>query len=117
MQLHTVEPGRAPDPMETWKSLQLKTALGYVEGTKFPSAFGHIAGGYAVGYYGYLWAEVIAWDMRTAFDKNLMNTRVGRRYRDTILSRGSERKAADMVQDFLGRSPSTEAFYRELNSR
>ncbi|MGA1396856.1 MAG: M3 family metallopeptidase [Burkholderiaceae bacterium] len=49
--------------------------------------------GYAVGYYGYLWAEVIAFDMRSAFGENLMDTAVSSRYRDTILSRGSEHRA------------------------
>ena len=115
MALHDIKPGVKPDALEVWKQLQGKTPLGYDEGTLFPSAFGHLAGGYAVGYYGYLWAEVIAIDMRSAFGDNLMNTAVSSRYRDTILSRGSERSAREMVRDFLGREPSTAAFFSELN--
>ena len=115
MALHDIKPGVKPDALEVWKQLQGKTPLGYDEGTLFPSAFGHLAGGYAVGYYGYLWAEVIAIDMRSAFGDNLMNTAVSGRYRDTILSRGSERSAREMVRDFLGREPSTAAFFSELN--
>ncbi|MFN5141291.1 MAG: M3 family metallopeptidase, partial [Burkholderiales bacterium] len=117
MQLHDVKAGAKPDALEVWKQLQAETLLGYVEGTMFPSAFGHLAGGYAVGYYGYLWAEVIASDMRSAFRNNLMDTAVSSRYRDTILSRGSERRAQDMVSDFLGRAPSTAAFFSELNGK
>jgi len=115
MQLHDVKAGAKPDALEVWRQLQAETLLGYVEGTMFPSAFGHLAGGYAVGYYGYLWAEVIAIDMRSAFGDNLMNTAVSSRYRDTILSRGSERSAREMVREFLGREPSTAAFFSELN--
>jgi len=114
MALHKVTPGLRPDPLEIWSRLQSASALGYVEGTKFPSAFGHLAGGYAVGYYGYLWAQVIALDMRSAFGNDLLNKEVSKRYRDTILSRGSERSAQQMVRDFLGREPSAYSFYKEL---
>ena len=115
MQLHEVRPGTTPDPLSIWSRLQSQTALGYVDGTKFPSSFGHLAGGYAVGYYGYLWAQVIALDMQSAFKNDLMDVKVARRYRDLILTRGSERKAQDMVREFLGRDPSTEAFFNTLN--
>ena len=117
MALHDIKPGVKVDALEVWKELQAKTPFGYDEGTMFPSAFGHLAGGYAVGYYGYLWAEVIASDMLSAFRDNLMDTAVSSRYRDTILGRGSERRAQDMVSDFLGRAPSTAAFFSELNGK
>ena len=46
-----------------------------------------------------------------------MDTAVSSRYRDTILSRGGERRAQQMVREFLGREPSTEAFFSELNGK
>ena len=87
--------GEQPRPaLETWKQMEEATPLGYVPGTNFPATFAHIAGGYAAGYYGYMWAEVIALDMLSAFGANLMNPEVGMRFRREILSRGGEEPAA-----------------------
>jgi thimet oligopeptidase len=85
-----------------------------VEGTSFPGTFEHIASGYAAGYYGYMWAKVIALDLIAAFGDDLMNTSTGRRFRDLILSRGSEQPARDLVERFLGRPVSSEAFFQEI---
>ena len=63
-----------------------ETTLGFVPGTDFPATFSHIAGGYAAGYYGYMWAEVIALDMLSAFGGSLMNPEVGMRFRTDIAS-------------------------------
>src|SRR5690606_12889788 len=70
-------------PLEAWKALESQTPLGHVEGTLFPSAFRHVAGGYAAGYYGYMWSRVIARDLVTAFGDDLLDPAVGARYRRT----------------------------------
>jgi thimet oligopeptidase len=54
--------------------------------------------------------EVIAEDLHTAFDGNLMNTEVSRHYRDTILAPGGTKPAAELVRDFLGRPYDLRAF-------
>ncbi|HEU4622669.1 MAG TPA: M3 family metallopeptidase [Burkholderiaceae bacterium] len=100
--------------LDTWIDLQSKTPLGYVEGTKFPAGFGHIVGGYAAGYYGYMWSEVLALDMLSAFEGRMLDPKVGHRYRETILSRGGERPPADLVRAFLKRKPSPQAFFKEI---
>ncbi|MGH8453888.1 MAG: M3 family metallopeptidase, partial [Nevskiales bacterium] len=89
--------------LKTWIDMEEDTPLGHAEGTIFPATFGHIAGGYAAGYYGYMWSEAVALDMLSAFGNNLMNPVVGMRFRQTILSRGGEVRAEQMVKDFLGR--------------
>ena len=61
--------------------MENETPLGHPQGTTFPSTFGHIAGGYAAGYYGYMWSEAVALDMLSAFGDNLMNPAVGLRFR------------------------------------
>ncbi len=111
MRLHTGAPKPA---LETWVALEKSMPLGYVEGTLFPAAFGHLMGGYAAGYYGYLWSEVMALDMLSAFQGKLMDPATGRRYRELILSRGGEVAPLAMVEAFLGRKPSTDAFFAEI---
>lgn len=107
--------GATPGPaMDVWRRMEAATRLGHVEGTAFPGTFAHIVGGYAAGYYGYMWAEVIALDMLSAFGENLINPAVGKRFRRDILSRGAEEPPAELVQRFLGRPVNTEAFFKEI---
>ncbi|MFA7269997.1 MAG: M3 family metallopeptidase [Sterolibacterium sp.] len=102
------------DPMAVWGAMEGATPLGYVEGTQFPGTFNHVMGGYAAGYYGYMWSEVLALDMLTAFHGRLLNPAVGARYRNKILSRGGEVRGMDMVRAFLGREPNSQAFFAEI---
>ena len=88
--------------------------MGHVDGTAFPGTFGHITDGYAAGYYGYMWSEVLALDMLSAFGDDLMNAEVGRRFRTIILASGGQRSPLDLVIEFLGREPSSDAFFREI---
>jgi thimet oligopeptidase len=104
-------------PLAVWKRLEGATPLGYVEGTSFPSAFSHIASNYAAGYYGYMWSEVIALDMLSPFKKDMLDPRVGVRYRDTILAQGGQEDEMELVRRFLGREPSNEAFFAEITGK
>jgi len=105
-------------PLALWKKLESATPLGYVEGTSFPSAFSHIAGsGYAAGYYGYMWSEVIALDMLSAFKKDMLDPKVGLKYRHDILEQGGQQEEMQEVRNFLGREPSSEAFFAEITGR
>jgi thimet oligopeptidase len=107
--------GRSPGgSMDVWQQMEGATALGHVPGTAFPGTFAHIVGGYAAGYYGYMWAEVIALDMLSAFGDRLVNPEVGRRFRREILGRGAEAPAATLVEAFLGRAVNAEAFFQEI---
>jgi metallopeptidase MepB len=66
-------------------------------------------------YYGYLSSQVYSTDMfYSVFKKNPMDQKEGRRYRHTVLERGGSREEMSLLEEFLGRKPSTEAFYREL---
>jgi len=90
------------------------TPLGYVKGTEFPGQFSHLMSGYAAGYYGYMWSEVLALDMLSRYDGKLMNTDIGQKYRQTILERGSELLGSELVRGFLGREPDSKAFFNEI---
>jgi len=98
-----------------WKQMEGSTPMGHVEGTSFPGTFEHIASGYAAGYYGYMWAKVIALDLVSAFGADLMNGEIGRRFREVILSRGSEEPARELVERFLGRPVSSDAFFAMIS--
>jgi len=83
----------------------------------FPVRFGHIMGGYAAGYYGYLWSRVYAQDIFSKFKEDgVISPRVGRRYRETILEKGSSKDENELLEDFLGREPSEESFLRWLGA-
>jgi thimet oligopeptidase len=111
MALSAESPGSS---MEVWSAMEGATPMGYVEGTQFPGTFEHIASGYAAGYYGYMWAKVIALDLVAAFGADLMNNETGRRFREMILSRGSEEPARDLVERFLGRPVASDAFFEHI---
>jgi thimet oligopeptidase len=100
--------------LDVWKRLEGATPLGFVSGTEFPGTFGHITGGYAAGYYGYMWAEVIGLDMLSAWNGKLLDPEVGMRFRKTVLARGGELPAKDIVQEFLRRPVNSQAFFEEI---
>ncbi|OTB12681.1 hypothetical protein K445DRAFT_320818 [Daldinia sp. EC12] len=79
------------------------------------ATFGHLIGGYDAGYYGYLSSEVYSTDMfYSVFKKDPMNGKEGRRYRHTVLERGGSQDEMTTLEQFLGRKPSSDAFYAEL---
>ncbi len=100
-----------------WEQMTAQTPYGYAPETQFPGAFSHIAGGYASGYYGYMWSEAIALDMLSAFGTSIVNPQVGLSFRNLILARGSEQSADAMVRSFLGRAPSNATFFDEIRGQ
>jgi thimet oligopeptidase len=114
MSLHTAA---AVDPLQSWVDISSKTPMGYTPGNMLPAAFGHVMGGYQAGYYGYMWSEVLALDMRSAFGNNVMDTAKGSKYRKLILESGGERPPTELVQEFLGRKPSPDAFFLEITGQ
>jgi thimet oligopeptidase len=109
--LHTGAPKGA---LQTWTDLENATRLGHVPGTMMPASFGHLMGGYEAGYYGYMWAEVLALDMASVFRGHMLDPAVGRRYRHSILEPGGSRPPMELVHEFLGRDPDASAFLARL---
>ncbi|WP_442265644.1 M3 family metallopeptidase [Tenacibaculum sp. ZS6-P6] len=72
--------------------------------------FAHIfSGGYASGYYSYLWTEMLSHDAYDWFKNNGLLTREnGDKFRKEVLSRGSTMDYAEMYKTFAGRDPQAE---------
>ena len=81
---------------------------------RFPHAFSHIfAGGYAAGYYGYLWSEVLSADAYNRFEQEgVFNATTGRAFLQHILETGGVEEPLDVFKAFRGREPSSDAFLR-----
>ncbi len=71
------------------------------------TSFSHLfAGGYAAGYYGYKWAEMLEADAFAVFqEEGVMNKRTAKRYLECILSKGGSVPAMEMFVNFRGREP------------
>jgi peptidyl-dipeptidase Dcp len=69
--------------------------------------FSHIfAGGYAAGYYSYIWSEILDADAFQAFkETSLLDKDTAARYREEILSRGGTRPGMELYVNFRGREP------------
>jgi peptidyl-dipeptidase Dcp len=78
--------------------------------------FSHLfsGGGYAAGYYSYLWSEVLADDAFDAFleAKDLYDPATAKRLREFVLSAGYVRDPAEAYRRFRGRDPKPEALMR-----
>lgn len=85
-----------------------------VDGTCMSVQFGHIfSGGYAAGYYGYKWAEVLDADVFSKFqEKGLFDKETATRLRREILSKGGSEHPMVLYKRFMGREPSIEALLR-----
>ena len=66
--------------------------------------FNHVwGGGYAAGYYSYLWTEVLAVNVADYFAKHgALDPAVGQAFRDKVLSRGNTKDQMEMFTDFTG---------------
>ena len=79
------------------------------------SYFNHIwGGGYAAGYYSYLWSEVLAVNIADYFETHGALTRkVGDDFRQKILSRGNTRDLMEIFSDFTGlKAPDTKGLLK-----
>lgn len=109
---HQITPDQAPEPRDV---MAFEAAALKADGVDYAPVppryhspyFSHIfAGGYAAGYYAYLWSEVLARDSGSWFHAHGGLTRAnGDVFRAKILSRGHSRETKALFEDFYGGPP------------
>jgi peptidyl-dipeptidase Dcp len=85
-----------------------------VPGTGISTSFNHVfSGGYAAGYYGYKWAEVLDADAYSVFKANGVFSRdIARKYRENILSKGGSEDPMTLYVRFRGGKPTIDALLK-----
>jgi len=112
MAWHTITEPVHADISEFESEAMAKTELfPPIEGLNMSTSFGHIfGGGYAAGYYGYKWAEVLDADAFSYFtETGIFNRNTADVFRKNILEKGGTEKPHDLYLKFRGKEPSIDA--------
>lgn len=116
MKWHATDPETLPTDIEeveaeAQKGLEL---LPHAVGTAMSPSFTHIfSGGYAAGYYGYKWSEILDADAFEEFIHNGLTDRAtSDRFRENILERGDSEDPAELYRAFKGRDATVDALLR-----
>ena len=99
------------------KAVAPTQVLPMVDGTAMGPAFTHIfSGGYAAGYYGYKWAEVLAADAYSYFieKEDIFSQEVATKFR-ALLEQGGHKHPMELYKEFRGHEPQTKALIDQMN--
>ena len=99
------------------EALKPTVVVPVVEGCAMGPAFTHIfSGGYATGYYGYKWAEVLAADAFSYFEeKGIFSKEVADKFRYEVLEKGGHAHPMELYVNFRGHKPQTQALIDQMN--
>ena len=115
--LHDPHPEEMPyDSVAISNPILEKVFLPIDPNTTLVSYFGHL-NGYDAGYYGYAWADAIAADMATVFEKareGYLDKQAGMKLRREIYEPGDSRDVNESIEKFLGRKQSIEPFLKKI---
>ncbi|MDE0282791.1 MAG: M3 family metallopeptidase [Gammaproteobacteria bacterium] len=116
MRLHSgFDPGGGETVLDLLEAVRDEVAVVRAPAfNRFPHSFGHIfAGGYAAGYYSYLWAEVLSADAFSLFEETgIFDRDTGQRFLHWILERGGSEEPMVLFEGFRGRKPTVDALLR-----
>src|SRR6202011_4682061 len=115
--MHDVHPEKADwDCVNISNPVLEKVFLPIDPSTTFVTYFGHM-NGYDAGYYGYAWADAIAADMGTVFEKakdQYLDKQAGLRLRHEVYEQGDGRDVTASIEKFLGRKQSVQPFLKKI---
>jgi peptidyl-dipeptidase Dcp len=96
------------------KAINQLDILPAVKGTNQSVGFSHnFDGGYAAGYYGYKWAEVLDADAFDVFKQHgIFDKATAQSFRDNILSKGGSEHPMELYKRFRGQEPTIDALLR-----
>lgn len=115
MAWHTIEKPVDQDISAFETAAMSKTELfPPIDGLNMSASFGHIfGGGYAAGYYGYKWAEVLDADAFSYFtETGIFNKETAAAFRKNILEKGGTEKPQELYFRFRAKDPSIDAFLK-----
>lgn len=116
MKWHATDPETLPTDIEAVETEARKglELLPHAVGTAMSPSFTHIfSGGYAAGYYGYKWSEILDADAFEEFIHNGLTDRAtADRFRENILERGDSEDPAELYRAFKGRDATVDALLR-----
>jgi peptidyl-dipeptidase Dcp len=113
MAWHTISNAFDSDIYEFERSAMSRTELfPESEGLNMSCSFTHLfGGGYAAGYYGYKWAEVLDADAFQFFrESGIFNPDAAGSFRENILEKGESDKPMNLYVKFRGKEPALDAF-------
>ena len=116
MAWHTLKAPYKGDIVEfEQKAMAPAQVLPVVEGTALSPTFGHLfSGGYAAGYYGYKWAEVLAADGYSLFTENgIFDKATAAKFR-ALLEAGGKEHPMTLYVKFRGHKPQTKALIDQM---
>ena len=98
------------------EALKPTQVMPVIEGCAMGPSFTHIfSGGYATGYYGYKWAEVLAADAFSYFkEKGIFSKEVADKFRYEVLQKGGHEHPMDLYVKFRGHKPQTQALIDQM---
>ena len=98
-------------------ALEPTKVLPIADGCAMGPSFTHIfSGGYATGYYGYKWAEVLAADAYSYFqEKGIFSKEVSDKFRYEVLEQGGHKHPMELYVNFRGHKPQTKALIDQMN--
>jgi len=119
--LHSVYDPRKSDkmPIDIWNEITARTSVLPLRDDDYTlCSFLHLfAGGYAAGYYSYLWAEVMSADAfaafeETGFDENSVID-LGMKFRNTVLGMGGSVHPVEVYKQFRGKDATVDALLKK----